>query len=114
MRTPAFDALLNEMEQTQKHALEQLASNHQDLLWDGGKINTWPLRVSIKKNNRSIAAINTRRKEAYLRIEFRGKDYNGIHCKPTKHKAFDKCYDLVNNSSIDVASEIISEIKEHY
>ena len=67
MRTPAFDALLNEMEQTQKHALEQFASNHQDLLWDGGKINTWPLRVSIKKNNRSIAAINTRRKEAYLR-----------------------------------------------
>ena len=76
MKTPTFELLLTKMSPTQQSALEELEKAHSDLVWDGGTIDTRPLRVSIKNGKgQSMAAINTREKEAFLRLEFRGRDY---------------------------------------
>lgn len=115
MKTNKFTALIDAMSSMQKEALIKLEEDHPDLIWDGGKINTRPLRVSIKNSSgRNISAINTREKDAFLRLEFRSKDYNGTHSFFTQHKNFDKAYDIVRLSDINIASEILNSVKTNY
>ena len=115
MKTPAFELLLTRMSPTQQSALEELELTHNDLVWDGGTVDTRPLRVSIKNvKGQNMAAINTREKEAFLRLEFRGRDYNGPNAVPTNHRNFDKMCDLINSSSVKVASDIMEAIKQKY
>ena len=48
MQTSRFKAVLEAMNPTQQSALEELEKGHSELMWDGGKVDTRPLRVSIK------------------------------------------------------------------
>ncbi len=115
MKTTAFEYLLKEMTPTQQAALEELERNHSELLWDGGKVETKPLRVSIKNvNGKSMGAVNTREKDSFLRLEFRGRDYAGPRIITTGHKNFDKAFDLINYSDVIEASNIIASIKQRY
>ena len=115
MQTSRFKAVLEAMNPTQQSALEELEKVHSELMWDGGKVDTRPLRVSIKNmDGKSMAAINTREKDTFLRLEFRSIDYNGYHGFPTQHRNFDKAYDLFGYSNVAIASEIISVIKQKY
>ena len=115
MQTLQFKSLFEAMNPTQQSVLEELEKVHSELMWDGGKVDTRPLRVSIKNmNGKSMAAINTREKGAFLRLEFRSIDYNGYHGFPTQHRNFDKAYDLFGYSNVAIASEIISVIKQKY
>ena len=94
-----------------KTALEELESKHSDLNWYGGSLDSRPLRVGIKQNGKNIAAINTRSKDMFLKLEFSRSDYSGSLGEATKHKTFNWCYPLVRNSDVEVASVIINEIK---
>lgn len=115
MKTPEFETLLKAMNSRQRSALEELEQSHSDIIWDGGQVATRPLRVSVKNNNeRSMAAINTREKDAFLRLEFRSRDYKGPHGTFTRHRNFDKAYDLFTYSDINIASDIIRIIKQNY
>ena len=115
MQTSQFKALLEAMNPAQQSVLKELEKVHSELMWDGGKVDTRPLRVSIKNTDgKSMAAINTREKDAFLRLEFRSRDYNGHHGFPTQHRNFDKAYDLFAHSNVAIASEIISVIKQKY
>ena len=96
MKTPQFDVLIAAMTPTQQSALEELEQSHPDIKWDGGKVDTRPQRVSIKTlEGKNIAAINTREKEAFLRLEFRTNDYHGRYGIRTNHRNFDKAYDAL-------------------
>ena len=115
MKTPAFENLLNRMNPTQQSALEELAKMHPDLTWDGGKPDTRPLRVSIKNaHGRNIAAINTREKDSFLRLEFRSADYSGPNSFGTNHRNFNRAFDLITASSISKAADIVSVVKQNY
>ena len=103
------------MNDNQRTALKMLESMHPDLSWHGGKVDTRPLRVSIKnKSDQSMAAINTRELKAFLRLEFRSRDYDGPKASPTKHRDFDRKYDLIDPDDVSEASKIISAIKKNY
>lgn len=115
MKTDSFITILKEMDQNQKKVLEELENLHSDLVWHGGKVDTSPLRVSIKNmSDQSMAAINTRKRKAFLRLEFRKKDYNGPGASPTNHKDFNRKYDLVDPDDIYEASKILKNIKQNY
>jgi hypothetical protein len=65
--------------------------------------------------NRSIAALNTRKKEVILRLEFKCKDYSGPWASRTRHSNFDCKFDITKApSDMQKASEIISQIKLNY
>lgn len=115
MKTPAFETLLSEMNEKQRSALISMEAANSDIVWDGGKIDPRPLRVSLKsRNGQNMAAINTRESETFLRLEFRSKDYAGTETFQLDHRSFDRGYDLKDSSAIDVASKIISTIKSIY
>jgi hypothetical protein len=115
MQTQSFENLLGYMTPSQVSILELLEQRHPDLVWDGGKAESRPLRVSIKGvNNKSMAAINTRSKDILFTLEFRSKDYSGPNTSPTRHKNFDRVYSIDSSSCIDEVSDIISIIKTHY
>lgn len=115
MKTPSFNILLSKMSPTQQSALEELERIHTDLVWDGGSPDALPFRVSVKNQiGKSMAAINTRQKEAFLRLEFRSRDYSGSNGVLLRHKNFDKGFDLIDSTSIPVAAEILSDIKKNY
>ena len=115
MKTNSFITILKEMNNSQRTALEELESMHSDLVWHGGKVDTSPLRVSIKNtSNQSMAAINTRERKAFLRLEFRSRDYDGPKASPTRNRYFDRKYDLVDPDDTLDASGIISAIKQNY
>ena len=103
------------MNDSQRKALEALESMHSDLVWHGGKVDTSPLRVSIKNiSGKNMAAINTRERKAFLRLEYRSRDYDGPKASPTRHRIFDRKYDLVDLDDTLDASGIISAIKQNY
>jgi hypothetical protein len=115
MKTNSFIAILKEMNNSQRTTLEELESMHSDLVWHGGKIDTRPLRVSIKSiSDQSMAAINTRERKAFFRLEFRSRDYDGPKASPTGHIGFDRKYDIVESDDTLDASGIISAIKQNY
>ena len=122
MKTKEFYIVYWEMNDEQSDAINKLEEFHPELIWDGGKKEYRRISIHKKRNNkkREVAAINPRLREAFLRLEFRNEDYRGQHhakTKATKHENFDRCFDLCRESrerDIDIASNIIREIKEKY
>ena len=119
MRDHSFMSLIKEMTPMQRSVCNRLEESNADLIWYGGKVDTWPLRVSVKnREDQSLFAINTRQKKKYLRLEFRSIDYDGEFASPTQHLNFDRYFDFVDEEDVEedisVASKIISTIKMNY
>jgi len=93
----------------------KLAEIHNDIIWDGGEKYTNTLRVSLKdKQGRNFAAINTRKRNHILRIEFRSRDYQGLVTVLTSHKNFNRGFDINGITNLEDVSEIITNIKKNY
>lgn len=114
MENKNFELIYGCLSGSQKAVVSYLKKEHPDIQFKGGSPDTYPLRIPLFVNERSISVLNTRKREAILRLEFRSKDYNGTFASPTHHKNFDRKFDIVQQSDAEKASKIISEIKPNY
>lgn len=114
MKAGTFDILVSKMSPNQRMALNQWENKHSELIFKGGSLTTKPLRVKINKGKKGIAAVNTRGKDMFLKLEFRKRDYVSDDTVTTKHRNFDNAYCIGTENQVNRASEIIGILKEKY
>jgi hypothetical protein len=114
MKDKKFDLIFELLNGSQKEVVKYIKNEHPDVEFRGGSPDTHPLRIPLFAGGNSFCVINTRKREALLRLEFRSRDYNGPFASPTRHKNFDRKFDIVHESDKEKASKIISKIKSNY